>query len=201
MEHLIDIWGDVLAWAAVLAVVVACAGLAARIGPRNPKAPLVTKIAELAAAAEVAEVPTIEGPRRLDPAREWGLVIVRATLDPEKPAALAALQAEAEVKIAAAEHAFDRLVGDCANLCPLSATPTVLPPLQRVAVRRGLPRALERQAERKPLAAQNSAGKLRHETAGRHCSSAGSGSQVRLATHFSIASCSSRRHTPSTRPS
>ena len=150
MEHLIDIWGDVLAWAATLAVVVACAGVSARIGRRSRTAPPVTRIAEVAAATEV---PAIEGPRRLDPAREWGLVILRATLDLERPAALASLQTAAGVKIAAAEHAYNRLVDDCANLCPSSATPTVVPPLQRVAVSSSALRARERPTEHRPLAA------------------------------------------------
>jgi hypothetical protein len=156
MEHLTDAWGDVLAWTAVLAAVVACAGFAARIGRPGRTAAPVTKIVEVAAVAEVsaaAEVPAIAGPRRLDPAREWGLVILRATLDLERPAALAALQAEAGVKIAAAEHAYNRLVDDCANLCPTSATPTVVPPPQRVAVPRAPPLTRERWAERRPLAA------------------------------------------------
>jgi len=155
MEHLIDAWGDVLAWTAVLAAVVACAGLAARVGRPGRTAPPAAKIAEMAAAAEesAAEAPAMQGPRRLDPAREWGLIILHATLDLEKPAALAALQAEAGVKIAAAEHAYNRLVDDCANLCPASATPTVLPPPQRVAVPRRPPLTPEPWAERRPLAA------------------------------------------------
>ena len=150
MEHLIDIWGDVLAWAAMLAVVVACAGVSARIGRGSRTAPPVTRIPEVAAATEV---PAIEGPRRLDPAREWGLVILRATLDLERPAALASLQAAAGVKIAAAEHAYNRLVDDCANLCPSSATPTVVPPPQRVTVSISALRARERPTEHRPLAA------------------------------------------------
>ncbi len=148
MEHLIGVWGDVLAGAVVLALVAACAHILARIGRHPPK---VRPVAEVALPAEVAAA--IEGPRRLDPAQEWSLVVRRATQGFERAAALAALQAEAAIKIAATEHAFNRLVADCAKLCLQSVAPTVVPPPQRVTGPRRSPRALERSAERQPLAA------------------------------------------------
>jgi hypothetical protein len=149
MEHLIDVWGDVLAWGAVLALVAAGAGLATRLGERRRTRPILAH----AVAVADAELAAAEGPHRLDPAQEWSLVVLHATLHLERFAALAALQADAARKIAAAEHAYNRLVDDCANLCPPASAPAVLPPPQRVAVPRKFLRALAHPVEREPLAA------------------------------------------------
>ncbi len=146
MADLIDVWGDVLAWTVVLAAVVACAAVATRL--RRPSR-TVPPLVEAVPAAEVA----IEGPRRLGAALEWSLLIRRATQDLARGAAVAALHADAARKIAAAEHAYNRLVDDCANLCPPATAPAVVPPLQRVAVPREFVRALARPLERQPLAA------------------------------------------------
>lgn len=147
MAHLIDLWGDVLAWTVVLAAVVACAAVATRLlRPSRTVPPPVKAIA-------AAEVAAIMGPRRLDPAQEWSLIIRRATRDLARGAAVAALHADAARKVAAAEHSFNRLVDDCANLCPPAKATAVVPPPQRVAVPREFVRALARPLERQPLAA------------------------------------------------
>jgi len=148
MQNLSGVWADVLAYAAILAGLAACAGLAVRRDrPLRPAPPRTVGATHLSVAAAGA-------PHRLDPAREWSLVTRRATQDLDRAAGLAALQAEAALKLAAAEHAYNRLVGDCAQLCRTSAKPTVVvAAYQRGAEHRQLPRTLDRPAERRPLAA------------------------------------------------
>jgi hypothetical protein len=143
MEQLSGSWADVLAWAAVLAAIAACAGLVMPIGGHRRVAP---PVAEAAPVSEALVPSAIDAPRRLDRAQEWALVIGHATRDLERGPAVAALQSKAALKIAAAEHAFNRLVADYAMLRPMSATPTSEPP-------REIDNAPQRTAERRHLAA------------------------------------------------
>jgi hypothetical protein len=132
MQHLSSIWGDVLAWAVILAGLVTFAGLiVGRDRRRAPARPVTVADANLDLAAP-------EGSRSLTPEREWALVLRHATHDLERGASVAALQEDAALKIGAAEHAFNRLVTDCANLCPTSATPAVAATLEGPAERRPL---------------------------------------------------------------
>ncbi|HWE19128.1 MAG TPA: hypothetical protein VG758_18405 [Hyphomicrobiaceae bacterium] len=100
---------DVSGWAAVLAGLTALAGLVALVERRRRRAP------RHAAAAKP--------PVRLEPAREWDLVLSRAAADLSRAPRVVALQADAAVKLAAAEHAFGRLVGDWQRLCGQPAAP------------------------------------------------------------------------------
>jgi hypothetical protein len=101
MQYLSANWADVLAWTAVLGGLVACAGLFVR-RPRPAAAKLTVIETDLDLAAT-------EGPGRLAPTREWELLVRRAARDLERGAALAALQSEAAMKLAAAEHGYNRL--------------------------------------------------------------------------------------------
>jgi hypothetical protein len=131
MQHLSGIWADVLVGAAILTGLAACAGLLARRDrPRRP-APPVTAVGDTA--ADLAATETFP---RLGREREWALVVGHASRDLERGAALAALQAHAAVKLAAAEHAFNRLVADYTNFCRSPATSTV-PPSHQLASARG----------------------------------------------------------------
>jgi hypothetical protein len=111
MQHLSGLWGEIVAWAAILTAVAALASLIVRIDRRRPDARRTE--------AAVAEAPSTEG--ALDRQREWALVVRRAGEGLSRGAELAALQADTERKIASAEHAYNRLVADCALLCGLSA--------------------------------------------------------------------------------
>jgi hypothetical protein len=150
MEQLSGSWADVLAMAAVLAAIAACAGLVTRIGGHRRLAPPVT---EAAPVSEAPEPSAIDAPRRLDRAQEWALVIGHATRGLERGPAVAALQSKAALKIAAAEHAFNRLVADYAMLRPISATPTGEPPREIAGARGRLRYARQRTPERRRLAA------------------------------------------------
>jgi len=115
MQHLSGNWADVLAWVTILAGLVVCAAFIVRLsGPRRPAAPV-------AIADAVVNEPEAEASRRLGPEREWALVVRLATQGLERSSTLTTLHADAALKIAAAEHAFDRLVADYASLCLPSA--------------------------------------------------------------------------------
>ncbi len=86
-----------------------------------------------------------KAPARLEPAREWDLVLSRAAADMSRAPQVAALQADAAVKIEAAEHAFGRLVGDWQRLCGQPAAPAPEAPPQ--------PAPAPEAPERQPLAA------------------------------------------------
>jgi hypothetical protein len=105
MHHLIEFSEDLLGWAGVLAGLAILAGLLALMGRPRARQPI-----------DVAETAT-----RLEPAREWELVMRRAAQDLSRGAELAALQANTALKIASAEHAYNRLFADCAKLCRVSA--------------------------------------------------------------------------------
>lgn len=130
MQQLSGAWADALGWAAVLAGLAVFACFIVLIDRRRH-----------ARGANVAAT--------LDRGREWELVVRRATQDLWRGPELAALQADALVKIESAEHAYNRLVVDCARLCTiseLSAAPTFEPASE-------LARETERPPERQPLAA------------------------------------------------
>ena len=107
MQQLSEVWGDIAGWAAVLAGLAALAGLVVWTGRKSRVAPR--------AQAE---------PEKLGHAREWELVMRRATQELSCGTELAALQASAALKIESAEHAFNRLAADCARLCRM---PSALP--------------------------------------------------------------------------
>jgi hypothetical protein len=133
MEQLIGAWMDVVAWAAILAVLAACAGIVIRRDRRRVAAPQ----------AAAVEIPVAQGRCRLTPQREWELVVRYAAGGLERQAALVALQHGTALKIAAAEHAYFRLVADCARICPTCATP-----LRQAAGGAGRSRPPERPAPR-----------------------------------------------------
>jgi hypothetical protein len=148
MQHLSGVWADVLAWAAILLGLAACAAFFARgPRPRRPPAPLA------AIAPADLDLAAPEAPRRLGRAQEWSLIVGRASQDLERGARLAALQSEAALKLAAAEHAFNRLVADYASLHPHTAMSPITPPPQHAAGPRTRPHPFGRPADRRPLAA------------------------------------------------
>ena len=103
MQHLSGNWADVLVWVIILTGLVACAGFIVRLGePRQPAPPI-------AATDTVVDQPEAEGSRRLGPDREWALIVRHATQGLDRSSTLTTLHADAARKIAAAEHAFDRL--------------------------------------------------------------------------------------------
>jgi hypothetical protein len=114
VQDLGGISADVIGWAAVLAGLAAFAGLIALV-ERRGRGPRDTAVAEL--------------PVRLERAREWDLVLSRAAADLSRTPRLVALHADAAIKLAAAEHAFGRLVGDWQRLCgqPAASMPEAAP--------------------------------------------------------------------------
>jgi hypothetical protein len=117
VQDLGAISADVIGWAAVLAGLAALTGLIALV-ERRRRAPRHTAVAEL--------------PVRLERAREWDLVLSRAAADLSRAPHVVALHANAAVKLAAAEHAFGRLVGDWQKICGqpalLRPAPEATPP-------------------------------------------------------------------------
>jgi hypothetical protein len=111
VQHLGGVSADFIAWVPVLAGLAALAGLIALV-ERRPRAPRRTGGKASA---------------RLEPEREWDLVLSRAAADLSRAPHVAALHADAAVKLAAAEHALGRLVGDWQRLCgrPAAAAPEV----------------------------------------------------------------------------
>ena len=130
MQDLGGVWADLIGWIAVLAGLTVLAGLIA----------LVERRRHARRHATVAKAPI-----RLEPAREWDLVLSRAAADLSRAPHVVALQADAAVKIEAAEHAFGRLVGDWQRLCGQPAVPAPEASPQSAPV----PEA----PERRPLAA------------------------------------------------
>jgi hypothetical protein len=106
MQQLGGVWSDIAGWVAVLA------GLASL-------ACLIVRERRSATGSRIGA-----GPARLGHAQEWELVMRHAAQDLSRAAELASLQARAAVKIESAEHAFNRLVAECAGLC---RTPTAAP--------------------------------------------------------------------------
>jgi hypothetical protein len=147
MQHLSGNWADVLAWVAILAGLVACAGFIVRLGePREPAPPI-------AATDTAVEEPEVEGSRRLGPEREWALIVRHAAQGLDRSSTLATLHSDAARKIAAAEHAFDRLVADYASLCPASAASAAALQHRLATTPRRSPRTPGSPAEHRPLAA------------------------------------------------
>jgi hypothetical protein len=135
MLHLSGVWVELLGWAAVLAGLAVLAGVIVLIDRRRPS----PQREEVAAT--------------LDPEREWELVIHSASAGLARGADLAVLQADAAMKIEAAEHAYRRLVADCAKLCLTCAVPASEPPPQPVSELKEIPSEPEKVAEQPPLAA------------------------------------------------
>jgi hypothetical protein len=154
MEQLSGIWEDLLAWA-VLVGVVAFAAVITRMGGHRRPAPAAAApaVSEAPPAAEVSEAPTIVGLRRLDRAQEWRLVMDHASRGLERTPAAAALQSQAAQKIAAAEHAFNRIVAECPIRRRISAPSTAAPRYEITDPRRMLPHTPKGTPERRPLAA------------------------------------------------
>jgi hypothetical protein len=107
-QHWDGIWGDIFGWIAVLAGLAALAGLIAvlrRHRARKGPGP-------------------VDSAARLERGREWELVMRRATQELWRGPEVAALQADAAIRVEAAEHAYNRLVVDCAKVCAVSPPPT-----------------------------------------------------------------------------
>jgi hypothetical protein len=105
-----------------------------------------------------SELPSAEP--KLEREREWELVMRRAREDLARGAELAALQADTALKIASAEHAYNRLVADCARLCGVTAVPPPAPtgPTVQIVSRpetppEAAPGEPNKAAEPRPLAA------------------------------------------------
>ncbi len=130
-----------LALAAALTGLAARPRVVARLDRPRRTAPAVTR-------RGVAETP-----RRLQPAQEWELVVRRTAQDLERGTALAALQAKAAVKLAAAEHAYNRLAADFAKLCRQPAAEPATPVRSLVDAPARAPRVPDRVAGPRPLAA------------------------------------------------
>jgi hypothetical protein len=62
---------------------------------------------------------------RLDPDRQWEIVVGVAAREAARASAVAALQARAALKIDAAEHALGRILADCARVVPAAEPPAV----------------------------------------------------------------------------
>jgi hypothetical protein len=162
LQHLIGNWVDLLGWAAMLALVAGLAGLIVRAearlaaraerrrtggaGRRRSARPVAQR-RSTAQRVGLAETPAgPEMPARLDRTREWELVVRHGVEDAARGRRIGALQADATLKVLSAEHAFNRLVADCARLSRASAAPAFELP-SRPGRRPGSA------AERRPLAA------------------------------------------------
>jgi hypothetical protein len=77
-------------------------------------------------AAPAAPVP------RLAPGRQWEIVVDLAARELARAPRIAALHAHAALKIDAAEHAFGRIVADCAKVCAAPLAPVPQPALNLV---------------------------------------------------------------------
>ncbi|HEX5958307.1 MAG TPA: hypothetical protein VFY92_06570 [Hyphomicrobiaceae bacterium] len=125
-------------------LLVALAPLAALIGHRLHRKRCVL------ARGIVQDVP------RLDRETEWERVVSRARSALAHAPRVAELHEKATVKIESAEHAYNRLVLECARLCHMPIAPTLEPmrqlPHNTVAVAEQAT-ADERPADQQPLAA------------------------------------------------
>jgi hypothetical protein len=63
----------------------------------------------------------------LDPGRQWEIVMGIAAREVARASTIAALQARAELKIDAAEHALRRILADCAPVLPTRGAPATRP--------------------------------------------------------------------------
>jgi hypothetical protein len=117
MQHVSGLWGEVFEWTAILIGLAALASLITRIDRRRSE-PRRTDAMD-------TEPPGAEP--KLKREREWELVMRCARQDLARGAQLAALQADTALKIASAEHAYNRLVADCARLCDVAAVPPPAP--------------------------------------------------------------------------
>jgi hypothetical protein len=101
-----------------------------------------------------ATAPTVPPPASLDREREWELVMRGAVEGLVQGTDLTALQADTARKIASAEHAYNRLLADCARLGISAApVPETQPAPESAAAPRTVPDEAEKVAEIEPLAA------------------------------------------------
>jgi hypothetical protein len=115
MQQFGGVWGELSAWAAVLTGLASLAGILKLIDRRPPVSPQ-----------------TSADTSRLDRGQEWDRVMRQATLGLSREDVLAALHADSALKIESAEHAYNRLVADCARLCRAAEAPAndpVSPPV------------------------------------------------------------------------
>jgi hypothetical protein len=111
MQHVSGLWGEVFEWAAILTGLAVLASLITRIDRRRSEARRTD--------AKDTDPPSAEP--KLEREREWDLVMRRAREDLARGEELAALQSDTALRIASAEHAYNRLVADCARLCGVAA--------------------------------------------------------------------------------
>ena len=111
-------------WGLGIAFVAVCALLLARMSLKLPRS--ARKATAPAVVQDAAELPL-------------------ASREPENPATLGEMQAQAAFQIDAAEHALNRLLAECAPLAAVSVSPTV-------TAQRELPKAAEK-PDRSSLAA------------------------------------------------
>jgi hypothetical protein len=126
-------WADIPAWVAALAVLAVFAVVVALVAGRRA-----------ARAGKIAEPPA-----RIERGAEWELVVQRARQDLWRGPGLVDLQADARLRIESAEHAYNRMVADCARLCDLPVAPTFEP----ATAPPDAPEASPAPPERPPLAA------------------------------------------------
>lgn len=115
MQH---IGPELLGWLMVIAGLATLA-LLLRLGE-------VRQAARRAAAAKV-EIKALQTPKQLGAAREWRLVTETALKELARARELAPMQARAVSQIDAAEHAFNRLAVELAQIGCHVALPTVEP--------------------------------------------------------------------------
>lgn len=150
MQHLSGLWGEIVAWAAILAGVSVVAGLLVRIDLKRPKA---QRTDATISDATILEAPGLEP--TLDRQREWDVVMHHASEGLSRGADLAALQANTALKIASAEHAYNRLRADCGRFLrlPPPAPAAAEPPDQVVSSPEMPPGEPNKPADPQPLAA------------------------------------------------
>jgi len=69
---------------------------------------------------------------RLDPGRQWEIVMTIAAREVARAPAVAALHARAALKIDAAEHALSRIIADCAKILAAPVAAAAQPALQLI---------------------------------------------------------------------
>jgi hypothetical protein len=119
MQHVSGLSGEVFAWVVILAGLAVLASLIVRIDRRRHQ----TRRTD-ATHAEATQAEATQTEATLDRSREWEQVMRHASQGLSRGDELAALQADTAVKIASAEHAYNRLVADCSRLCGIQATPS-----------------------------------------------------------------------------
>jgi hypothetical protein len=135
VQYLDGAWAEILGWGCVLAGLAALAGTAVLLERR----------------LSLFRARAAGMPLRLERGREWDLVMRRATRELARGPRVEALQADATVRIEAAEYAYNRLLMDCARHCAPPAAPADEPVPEPVEPAREPEKAPAE--ERAPLAA------------------------------------------------